>query len=140
MMHRDDYNHDDARANYFISGFLNNVKQIKFNCASDLNPTYQDRVNQIDLNEDIDKAGAYKSQHRYMLGRENVNMSDLLPAYQIFNGASNEIYANEGESKTRFMTMENGRHLTPYVWRWIRLTGSMDPIKNKRACPTTRCL
>ena len=99
MMHRDDYNHDDVRANYYSNVFLNNVKQIKFNSASDLNPTYQDGVNQIDLNEDIDKAGAYKTQRRYMLGRENVNMSDVMPNYQILNGASSEIFANEGVRK-----------------------------------------
>ena len=100
MMHRDDYNHDDVRANYYSNVFLNNVKQIKFNSASDLNPTYQDGVNQIDLNEDIDKAGAYKTQRRYMLGRENVNMSDVMPNYQILNGASSEIFANEGSIQT----------------------------------------
>ena len=124
MMHREDFNHGDVRANYFSNVFLNNVKQIKFNNASDLNPTYQDGVNQIDFIEDIDKAGAYKSQRRYMLGRENANMSDLLPAYLILNGASNEIYANEGESKTQFMTMEAGCHLTPYVLE-------MDPSHGK---------
>ena len=137
MMHRDDYNHDDVRANYFSNVFLKNVKQIKFNSASDLNPTYQDGVNQIDLNEDIDKAGAYKSQRRYMLGRENVNMSDLLPAYQILNGASNEIYANEGESKTRFMTMENGRHLTPYVLEMDPSHGKYGPDQKQTSMSNT---
>ena len=88
MMDREDFNHTDVRNNYFSNVFLNNVKQIKFNSASDLNPTYQHGVNQIDFNEDIDREGAYKSQRRYMFGHKNVNMSDLLPAYQILNGAS----------------------------------------------------
>lgn len=124
MMHRDDFNHDSNRANYFSNVFLNFVKQIKFNSASDLNPTYQDGVSMIDLNEDIDKEGAYKSQRRFMMGRENVNMSDLLPANTVLNGASNEIYANEGESKASFMKIETGRHLTPFVIE-------MDPSHGK---------
>ena len=124
MMDREDFNHTDVRANYFSNVFLNNVKQIKFNSANDLNPTYLDGVNQIDLQEDIDKEGAYKSQRRYMFGHKNVNMSDLMPVYKILNGASTEMYANEGESKTQFMTMESGRHLTPFVLE-------MDPSHGK---------
>ena len=124
MMDREDFNHTDVRKNYLSNVFLNNVKQIKFNSARDLNPTYQDRVNQIYFNEDIDREGAYKSQRRYMFGHKNVNMSDQLPAYQILNGGSTEMYANEGESKAQFMTMEAGRHLTPYVLE-------MDPSHGK---------
>ena len=137
MMHRDDYNHDDVRANYYSNVFLNNVKQIKFNSASDLNPTYQDGVNQIDLNEDIDKAGAYKTQRRYMLGRENVNMSDVMPNYQILNGASSEIFANEGESEKQFLTIETGRHLTPFVLEMDPSHGKYGPDQKQTSMANT---
>ena len=87
MMDQVDFNHTSVRANYFSNIFLNNVKQIKFSSASDLNPTYQDGVNTIDLNDPVDRDGSFKSLRRYLLGRENVNMSDLLPAFAILNSA-----------------------------------------------------
>ena len=94
LKNRDDFNHTSVYANYFDNSFLRYVKQIKFSNADILNPAYRDGVNVIDLNEEIDREGLYKSFRRYMLGREHVNMSDMYPAYFILNGASSELYNN----------------------------------------------
>ena len=113
--HRDDFNHTSTRANYFDNSFLNQVKQIKFQSASDINPAYRDGVTTIDFNEDIDVTAMQKAQRRFMLGRELVNMSDSLPAYGVLNGSSKELYDNEGESEADFRQLEKERHLTPIV-------------------------
>lgn len=115
LKHRDDFNHTSTRANYFDNSFLNHVKQIKFQSASDINPAYRDGVMVIDFNENIDITAMQKAQRRFMLGRELVNMSDSLPAFGVLNGASKELYENEGESAASFLKLEKERHLTPIV-------------------------
>ena len=113
MMTRDDYNHTDFCANYLSDILTNSMAKIKFNASSDLNPTFRDGVAEIDFSNDIDKEEQYKLQRRYMLGMEDVDMSDLLPAYMALNGVNPLLYKHEGESKADFMKMNAGRHLTP---------------------------
>ena len=127
MYDKRDFIHSGFRNNYFSDVFLNFVEKVKFVSATDLNPTYSEGVSHLDLNEKIDQLGAYKSQRRFMLGRENVNMSDALPAFGVLNGASREIYRNEGESKKSFMKMETGRHLSPYVFEMEPSHGKYGP-------------
>ena len=124
MMSRDDYNHTSVRANAFSNIFLNEVEKIKFNSASDLNPTFRDGVSEIDYTNEIDREQQYKLQRRYMLGTEIVDMSDILPNAGLLNGANLALYKNEGESRADFMKMNTERHLTP-------IPISMDPSHGK---------
>ena len=133
LKHRDDFNHDSIYANYFDNSLTRFVKQIKFSNADLLNLAYRDGVNVIDFNEDIDKEEMYKTQRRFMLGRENVNMSDMYPAYQILNGASSELYNNEGESRKDFFKLTTERHIAPIVLELDpshgKYTADQKPVK-----------
>ena len=95
-------------------------------------------MNVIDLNEEIDREGLYKSFRRYMLGREHVNMSDMYPAYFILNGASSELYNNDGESKVDFMKMSKERHIAPVVLELDpshgKYTADQKPNENAKQC------
>ena len=110
-----DYNHFSTRDNWFDNSFLRLVKRMQFEGTSQANTGIREGTTTIDFDDKIDLEYLYKSQKRWMLGRELQSMSDQLPAMGILNGAMQEVYSNQGEDKSSFMKLKNERHTNPFI-------------------------
>ena len=99
---KDDYTHEDARANAYSNLFKNIVKKITYSNASTLNPQYRLNKNEVNFKDKIDTHFAWEAQKSHWLGIEGINHSTSSIQWESLNGSSGEVYENIEETRERF--------------------------------------